>query len=137
MKALLYPFSLSPNGHLAETTDYNQIVRGQVIDALMTNLGERVFRPRYGCDVQAALFDPQDELVRHDAAGQLKGRLEQLVTRAIVRSVTIAVSDPEPGYVTIRVMYRASLYDTDQEVAVPVASEFLARMQQPIPIGEV
>ena len=28
----------------------------------MTNQGERVFRPRYGCDIQAALFDPRDEL---------------------------------------------------------------------------
>ena len=64
-------------------------MRGQVIDALMTNLGERVFRPRYGCDIQAALFDPTDELVRRDAAGQIKNRLEQLVTRAIVRSVTV------------------------------------------------
>jgi len=136
MKALLFPFSLSPNGRVAETTDYNQIVRGQVIDALMTNLGERVFRPRYGCDIQAALFDPSDELMRHDAAGQIKGRLEHLVTRAIIRSVHVAISDPEPGYVTIRVVYRAALYDTDREIAVPVASEFLTR-QQLIPIGEV
>ena len=45
MRALLYPFSLAPGGKLAETSDYAQIVRGQVIDALMTNLGERVYAP--------------------------------------------------------------------------------------------
>lgn len=139
MRALLYPFSLAPSGKLAETTSYPQIVRGQVIDALMTNLGERVFRPRYGCDIQAALFDPSDELVRRDAAGQIKQRLETLVTRAIIRSVTVTPNDPEPGIVTIRVIYRAALYDTDAEVAVPVASEFLNRQRNPnlIPIGEI
>ena len=47
-------------------------MRCQVIDALMTNQGERVFRPRYGCDIQAALFDPTDELVRRDAGAQIK-----------------------------------------------------------------
>jgi len=136
VRALLYPFSLAPGGKLADTSDYAQIVRGQVIDALMTNLGERVFRPRYGCDIQAALFDPSDELVRRDAAGQIKHRLEQLVTRAIIRSVTVTAADPEPGYVTVKVVYRPALYATDTEIAVPVASEYLNR-QRAIPIGEI
>jgi phage baseplate assembly protein W len=136
VRALLFPFSLAPGGKVADTSDYAQIVRGQVIDALMTNLGERVFRPRYGCDIQAALFDPSDELVRMDAAGQIKNRLEQLVTRAIIRSVTVTPADPEPGSVSIRVIYRPALYATDAEIAVPVASEFFNR-QQAIPIGEI
>jgi uncharacterized protein len=136
VRAILYPFSLAPGGKLADTSDYAQIVRGQVIDALMTNLGERVFRPRYGCDIQAALFDPSDELVRRDAAGQIKHRLEQLVTRAIIRSVTVTAADPEPGYVTVKVVYRPALYATDAEIAVPVASEYLNR-QRAIPIGEI
>jgi phage baseplate assembly protein W len=136
MRALWHPFSLAPGGKLADTSDYAQIVRGQIIDALMTNLGERVFRPRYGCDIQAALFDPSDELVRRDAAGQIKHRLEQLVTRAIIRSVIVTAGDPQPGYVTVKVVYRPALYATDAEIAVPVASEFLNR-QRAIPIGEL
>lgn len=136
MRALLHPFTLAPGGKLAETSDYAQIVRGQVIDALMTNLGERVFRPRYGCDIQAALFDPSDELVRKDAAGQIKHRLEQLVTRAIIRNVTITANDPQPGFITVKVVYRPALYATDAVIAVPVASEFLNR-QRAIPIGEL
>ena len=138
MRALLFPFQLAPNGKPADTSLYAQIVRGQVIDALMTNLGERVFRPRYGCDIQAALFDPSDELVRRDAASQIKARLEQLVTRAIVRNVTVTADEPEVGSVTVRVVYRAALYDTDTEIAVPIASEFITRQRSaPIPIGEI
>jgi uncharacterized protein len=136
MRTLLHPFQLAPGGKLAETSDYAQIVRGQVIDALMTNLGERVFRPRYGCDIQSALFDPTDELVRRDAAGQIKKRLEQLVTRAIIRSVTVEANVPQPAWVTINVVYRPALYATDAEIAVPLASEFFNR-QRAIPIGEL
>ena len=61
---------------MSEVRGYEDLVRSQVIDALMTNQGERVFRPRYGCDVQAALFDPTDELVIKDAASRLKQALE-------------------------------------------------------------
>lgn len=127
MKSLMFPFRLDPRGLFAVTSSYPEIVRGQVIDALMTNLGERVFRPRYGCDLQAALFDPTDELVRADAASLIKTRLEQLVTRALVRLVSI--DEGTPGSVVITVVYRASLYSTDTQVAVPVASEFLNRQQ--------
>jgi phage baseplate assembly protein W len=125
MKALKFPFHLDTTGALATTVAYPDIVRGQVIDAVMTNLGERVFRPRYGCDLQSALFDPVDELVRRDAASQIKQRLSMLVTRAIVRRCTI--EEGEPGTVVITIVYRPSLYSTDTVLAIPVASEFLNR----------
>lgn len=113
---------------MSENRSYEDLVRGQVIDALMTNQGERVFRPRYGCDVQAALFDPSDELVIKDAASRLKQSLESLVTRAIVRSVRI--HEGEPGVVMIDVVYRPSLYATDVNLTVPVSSEYLRRQIQ-------
>ena len=68
-ESISFPFRFV-SGNIAATNTYDEIVRGQVIDALMTNQGERVMRPRYGCDIQAALFDPRDELVRKDAAGR-------------------------------------------------------------------
>jgi phage baseplate assembly protein W len=129
MKAIQFPFQLGADGKVAGTADVAQIVRGQVIDALMTNLGERVFRPRYGCDIQAALFDPIDELERRDAASRIKSRLEQLVTRAIIRAVTLEGNTPEPGAVLVTIVYRPSLYSTDTSIAVPLASEFLTRQQ--------
>lgn len=127
MIAIDFPFRLAPGGALALTPSYAHVVRAQVIDAVMTNLGERVMRPRYGCDFQAALFDPSDELVRRDAAAIIKTRLQQLVTRAIIRSVVIELGNPAEVIVTI--VYRPSLYATDTVMALPVASEFITRQQ--------
>lgn len=137
MRALRFPFSVSMYGQVVDTSDYSQIVRGQIIDALMTNFGERVFRPRYGSDIQSALFDPSDELVRRDAAGQVQKRLEQLVPRAIIRGVAVHIDVPETGHVTIDVSYRSSPYGTDASIAVPIASEFFNRQSAPIPLGEI
>lgn len=145
MKAIDFPFRLAPGGSIALTPSYDHVVRAQVIDAVMTNLGERVMRPRYGCDFQAALFDPTDELVRRDAAAMIKTRLQQLVTRAIIRSVYVEIGntpqsityDPiAPSSVVVTIVYRANLYATDTVLAVPVASEFIAR-QQAIQEGQV
>jgi uncharacterized protein len=134
MKAISFPFRLSPDGRVTQTVSYEEVVRGQVVDALMTNQGERVFRPRYGCDIQAALFDPSDELIRRDAAALIKTRLEQFVPRCIVRSASIELGDP--GVVIVNIMYRPSLYATDTTMQVPVSSEFLSRhLREALPTG--
>jgi phage baseplate assembly protein W len=131
MRCITFPFHLDASGIVASTSTYEEVVRCQVIDALMTNQGERVFRPRYGCDIQAALFDPTDELVRRDAAGQIKARLELLVPRCIVRNITVDIpTTGQRGIVNVTILYRPSVYATDVSVTVPVSSEFITRMSQ-------
>lgn len=141
MIALQYPFQVDLSGKLSTTTNYDQIVRGQMIDALMTNQGERVMRPRYGCDIQAALFDPQDELQRKDAASIIKNRITQLVVRAMVRSVSLSIEGAArngsetvftgalESIIVIAVTYRSSLYATDTTLSVPTSSEFVTRQR--------
>lgn len=128
MKALVFPFRLGAGGTIASTQDYGQIVRGQVLDGLMTNLAERVMRPNYGCDIQAALFDPSDELQRRDAAGQIKARLSQYVPRCSVSSVTLEIAQDAPFLIYITVVYRPTMFATDQTLQASIsASEFVSR----------
>ena len=130
MRAIGFPFQLDPTGKINECRTYDDVVRGQVIDAVMTNQGERVMRPRYGCDIQAALFDPGDELVRRDAGSFIKDRLESFVSRSFVRSVKISLGDSVLGYegvVYVDIVYRSTPYATDTSLTIPVSSEFLTR----------
>lgn len=129
MKSISFPFRFF-GGVVAATKTYDEVVRGQVIDALMTNQGERVFRPRYGCDAQSALFDPRDELVRRDAAGIIRNRLEQFVPRCVVTDVGIETPGAD-SLVYITIKYRSALLATEQELTVPLepASAFFARSQ--------
>jgi len=126
VRAIKFPFSVS-NMNIQTTTDYEEIVRGQVIDALLTNQGDRVFRAEYGCDIQSSLFDPSDALVRADAAGYIQDRLQRFVPRSVVSSVTIDSPDTEPGVIYISVVYRTSVYQSEQTLKVPVSSEFIQR----------
>lgn len=125
--AIRIPFQII-GGRVQAANTYEEVVRGQVIDALMTNRGERVFRPMYGCDIQAALFDPRDELVRRDASRLISNRLESLVPRCTVTSVSIETPSEGPlVYVTI--VYRPSPLSSEVSLTVPVSSssEFFTR----------
>jgi phage baseplate assembly protein W len=131
--AINFPFTLDASGMPMTTHSYEEVVRCQVIDALMTNQGERVFRARYGCDIQAMVFDPIDELVRRDTASQIRRRLEQLVPRCIVRDISVDIPTTGPrGVINITILYRPSVYSPDTTLVVPVASEFLDRINQNI-----
>jgi phage baseplate assembly protein W len=131
MRALSIPFRTLGRKVIAQTQSYEEVVRGQVIDALMTNQGERVFRPRYGCDIQAALFDPRDDLVRRDAATLIQARLEALVIRCIVRSINVELP-PDSSIVNINIVYRPSPTSSDLALTVPVpVSEFADRLSLP------
>ena len=129
VKALKMPFDLTLNLSIGTTSWYEEIVRYQVIDALMTNQGERIYRPEYGCDIQSALFDPSDVLVRSDAANYIKGRLQGLVPRAIIETVVIESPDNEPGVVYVNVEYRVSAFQDSTSLQVQLSSEFLRRSQ--------
>lgn len=124
--SISFPFRFI-SGNVAQTVTYDELVRGQVIDALMTNQGERVFRPTYGCDIIAALFDPRDELVRRDAASIIKKRLEMFVPRCIVQSCLIEL--PGAGTrVDVVIVYQASRFAQATTLSVPIsASEFANR----------
>lgn len=126
MRAISFPFRFV-SGNIAATNTYDEIVRAHIIDALMTNQGERVMRPRYGCDIQAALFDPRDELARRDAAGTIKTRLEMFAPRVHVQSINISLPAGSTR-VDINIVYRASRFGSDIALRVPIsASEFANR----------
>jgi len=135
VKAIGIPFRLTGRT-VTDTSNYYEIVRGQVIDALMTNQGERVFKPRYGCDIQAALFDPTDDLNRHDAASLIRTRLESFVPRCVVRDITIDTPDAS-STVYINIVYRVSSLADEVTLTVPIApSEFFSPSRRNILPGD-
>lgn len=134
MKAVSIPFRLSFSQGVAVTASYAEVVRGQVIDALMTNQGERCFRPRYGCDIQSTLFDPRDELVRRDAAGIIRKRLQDFVPRCIVQNITVeAPVDSTVLYVNI--IYKPSVLSEDVVLSIPVDASSLLLSPNQLPAG--
>jgi hypothetical protein len=126
MRALKYPFQIDLNGRVATVDTYPEVVRGQLIDVLMTNFNERVMRPNYGSNLQAALFDPQDELVQTDAANEVLQRVNLWAPRVILRSVRFETLGTQPGRIFITIIYQAGVFDEARQLRLPV-SAFLSQ----------
>lgn len=106
------------NGHISYTDNYEKIVRGQILDALVTNRGERIMHPDWGCDIRRMLFDPSSELERQDTASYIRDRLIHMVPRAIITGVTVKTAMGEPNVIVIDVKYRSSSYSPVSTVSV-------------------
>lgn len=122
MKALQYPFSLSPQGAIAVSTTYPEMVKNQLIDVLMTNYLERAMRPGYGSDLRSALFDPTDILERSDAAKLVAERINNWTPRVILQSVRFVLDDLQPSTAFVDVVYHVGAFDQATQLRLPVSA---------------
>lgn len=122
MKALSYPFHIDNNGRVATTDSYAEIVKAHLVDAIMTNFHERVMRPDYGCNVQAALFDPSNELVRSDASQTVMQRVQQWAPRVVMRDIQFETDPTRGGAVFMRVSYQAGTFDEARTLHLPTST---------------
>lgn len=119
---LAFPFKFSgPN--FATTNVYHELVRGQIIDCVMTNDYERVMRPSYGANIRDLLFDPTDALVRFDAASAIQARLEAQVPRANIDSVELTVDASSPNIVNVNVHYSTKYLTENLVIPVSLSSD--------------
>jgi hypothetical protein len=122
-KALDIPFRITPGGSFATATNYRRIVRNQLIDALMTNFGERLMQPKYGVDMQSRVFQMSDDLKRNDTAGVIARRIEALVDKVVVLEVSIDLAADKDGPVWVNISYKPSEYDEVETLAVPFGGD--------------
>ena len=74
-KHLSYPFRIAPDGRTSQVAFLGEHAREELIQLLLTNLGERVFLPEFGGDIRRLVFEPLD------AATQ--GMTKTVITQAI------------------------------------------------------
>lgn len=74
---LAFPFHVGENGSTAQTSTLEEHVPQELIQLILTNLGERVFLPEFGGGVRRLIFENVDE----PTAGLTKTILTQAISR--------------------------------------------------------
>ena len=82
---LAYPFKIGLDGRTEQVSSFDEHVRDEVIQLLLTNLGERVFLPEFGGDVRNLVFEPADEGTR----GMTKARITKAITNYLGHRITL------------------------------------------------
>lgn len=118
-KAIALPFAFNETGGVYYTVDDKKAWQDRVVAAVMTNLGERVMRPTYGSDVNAALFENIG-----DALVILKQSVQVVFQRWLPQLTLMDVKgniDPIDGHLLLEITYKLTKEQNEQRVSIKTA----------------
>jgi hypothetical protein len=111
-RAIVLPFSIDASGSILSSADPTKIWQSRVIAAVMTQLGERVFRPQYGGTIKSALFENSagaDAVIKKSVKNTFSAFLKTLKLKDIVTSM-----DSQLGTISVTIYYQLPNGQLDQ-----------------------
>lgn len=111
-RAITLPFSVDESGSILSSNNQSRIWQSRVIAAVMTELGERVFRPQYGGTINSALFensDSADTSIRQSIQATFSSFLKTLT----LGDITTAM-DSQLGTIGVTIYYKLPSGEEDQ-----------------------
>jgi hypothetical protein len=104
MTYLAFPFQIGSDGRTAQPADRDAHVRDELLQLLLTSLGERAFLPELGTNLRRLVFENTDEgtlgLTQSIVADALS---KWLGSRLVVEGLTISTAQ---GAIEVLVQYR-------------------------------
>lgn len=110
--AISLPFKLDANGKVAATVDPATIWRDRVKSVIGTSLGQRVYRPSFGCEATNSVFDNEDDVLA-EVEGQVTTAFQTFLPLLTLRDVSSQL-EQESRRIFIEIKY-----------ATPTGSEYV------------
>ena len=108
-KHLSFPFRIGKDGRTAEVSTLEEHVRDELIQLLLTNLGERPFLVEFGGGLRRLVFEPADET----SAAVTKAMVTQAVTNWLGHRITLELLEVQVENETIQVDLKYRIAGTE------------------------
>lgn len=112
--AISLPFKIDANGKIAATADPQTIWRDRVRSVIGTSLGQRVYRPSFGCEATNSIFEAEED-VRNEVEGQVVKAFQSFLPLLALRDVTSRIEQS-----SLRIIVEISY-------AIPSGGEFTSQ----------
>jgi len=108
-KHLSFPFRIGKDGRTAEVSTLEEHVRDELIQLLLTNLGERPFLVEFGGGLRRLVFEPADET----SAAVTKAMVTQAVSNWLGHRITLELLEVQVENETIQVDLKYRIAGTE------------------------
>lgn len=101
-----FPFHIGEDGRTACVAGFEQHVRDEVRQLILTGIGERLFQPELGTNVRRLVFENLDEVT----AGMTKSTISQALSRWLGHRVELEelIVETSESTITVDLRYRAA-----------------------------
>lgn len=103
---LAFPFRIENDGRTAQVSSLEEHVRDELIQLILTNLGERAFLPEFGAGVRRLIF----ENIHEATAAVTKAMVTQAISRWLGHRITVEdlVVMAENETIEVEILYRVA-----------------------------
>ena len=106
---LSFPFRIGDDGRTAQIVSLEEHVRDELVQLILTNLGERLFLPEFGGGVRRLVFENINEATQ----GMTKAMLTDAISRWLGHRITLEALTVETYEETIDVEIKYRLAGTE------------------------
>jgi phage baseplate assembly protein W len=107
---MAFPFHVGNDGRSAAPASLDDHVRGEIIQLILTNSGERPFLPRFGGGLRRMVFNRNDDVT----AGMVKSVLAQNLSRWLGQRIDVDLLDVTADGSTLNVDLRYRVIATGE-----------------------
>ena len=117
-RGIAFPMRVDSTGSIAMVTGPEDVDRS-ILMVLSTAKGERLMRPRFGCDIWDQLFDP----INHNTLGRMEHSVREALAmwepRITVEEVVPEADPDRQGCVQIGITYRINATNDRRNLVYP------------------
>ena len=117
LRGVAFPFKKSTQALPAPVTD-DELVKQSILQILMTGRGERVMRPQFGCNLQAYVFESNNDLLQQLLRTEVAAAIGKFEPRALLQDVQFTRSANSVEVTVVYAVVATRTLDTVQ-VSVP------------------
>jgi len=111
------PFD-GPSGPFNSTYSTQTQIKSNLLNLLLTNKGERVFNPEFGCDLGRALFEGINENITDIIKNLISTNVALFVPEIQVNDIIVDLNTPDNNTVSVTVKYRIRISGTADQITV-------------------
>lgn len=100
---------------VAEVEDIKQ----SIFLLLSTTPGERIMKPRYGCDLQQLIFERMNRSTESRIVDMVTTALIRYEPRIIIDEVYVRMDDNYTGMININIVYTVRITNTRENIVYP------------------
>ena len=106
---LSFPFRIGPDGATKQVSSVQEHVANELMQLLLTNLGERLFLPEFGGGLRRLVFEPLDAA----SQGMTKAMVTQAISTWLGHRITLEDLTVEVEQTTLEVQIKYRIAGTE------------------------
>jgi len=102
-RAIILPFSVDATGSIYSSSNQPVIWQSRVTTAVLTEIGERVFRPEYGGNIKTSLFQSNEDAI-NIASASVREVFTKFLKPLVLNDVKATI-DQQEGVLSLTIDY--------------------------------